>query len=198
MWLLVGMQVALAWATDFLVVSGYERISFAIGYGFYSFNLWQYKRKTLKFAHRFKQACLSVSESFQKIVDIRGEYNRDHPQSPEHQITDLSFEITEVVWFTNFSLKREAILGYPACTIDFGFFDKLDWSTPLVRRPPENLDDGMMGNPRPNPMPRDPQTVAIADNDDADENENNAAAERDFYRDQLRRNAQQNEREVRP
>lgn len=198
-WILMITLMILAGGTDAAIVNGYDLIDMARAFAACQFSLARTKNKVLQQEEKFNKAKNTAIRVFGRLGRLYERHNNAYPQA---QIPPLAFAHT-TGWFVNYARGDEAITGLPPRPreVDFEFFDTLQWDQPLprpCRRPPENLNDGMMGNPRPNPMPRDPQTVVIADNDDADDNENNAAAERDFYRDQLRRNAQQNEREVRP
>jgi hypothetical protein len=193
-WILMITLMIIAGGTDAFIVNGYDLIDKARGFAAYQMGLAIAKGQVHRQAEKFNKAKNMVSRAFARLVRLYERHNERYPHNP---IPPLAFPHT-TAWLINHARGHEAITEMPPRPreLDFEFFDNLDWNQPLPRRrrPPEDLDDGMTGGSSPTPPPRAPQGDVMDENVDADD----AAAERDFYRDQLRRNAQQNEREVRP
>jgi hypothetical protein len=178
-WILMITLMILAGGTDAAIVNGYELIDMARGFAACRLSLKLAKGKVHRQEENFNRAKNRTITVFGRLGRLYERHNESYPQA---EIPALSFAHT-TGWFVNYSRGEEAIRGLPPRPreMDFDFFTNLDWEQPLPRqRRPQNLGA------------ESPQT------DEVNEDENEAAAERDFYREQVRRNAQQDEREVRP
>jgi len=198
-WVLMIALMILAGGTDAFIIYGYELIDMARGFVACRISLKRLKSQVERQEEKFSQAKKEVITSFTQLGRRYERHNQAYPQNP---ILPLAFAHT-TAWFVNYARGEEAITGIPPRPpeVDYEFFQNLKWdeeSPRLRRRRPPN-DDFDNGATTQNPNSSNPngnggQSFAAPEPEDVDDVE----AERDFYREQLRRSAQNSEREVRP
>lgn len=183
-WVLMIALMLLAGVTDASIVNGYEQIEDAYGFALSRFLMGTAKWKVYRQERKFSNAKNNVVRVFPRLARVYARHNESYPQTP---IPTLAIT-PSTGWFVNHAIGREAIEDLPPKPPEpnFDFFNNLVWGEDSSNIGTDFGDRG--GNPNPARPDRNP------DEGDREDTE----AERDFYRDQLRRNAQQNEREVRP